>query len=96
MSSHRDGKKKLFVDEKSVAAQGTSILVRGSAARLTVASVKVRTSPVTRGSPYVIFRCLQGGRYAVSGPSPGGRTLFSDRQLCGPGHVCGAVPSDIA
>jgi hypothetical protein len=26
---------------------------------------------------------------------PGARTLFSDRHICGPGHVYGAFPSDI-
>jgi hypothetical protein len=33
----------------------------------TVASVKVRTSPVTRGSPYVIFTRSHEGSYVVFG-----------------------------
>jgi hypothetical protein len=36
----------------------------------TVASIKVRRSPVTRESPYLIFTQSQGGWYAVFEPSP--------------------------
>jgi hypothetical protein len=45
----------------------------------TVASVKVRTSPVTRGSPYVIFTRSQGGWYAIFEPSPGGPYVIFGR-----------------
>jgi hypothetical protein len=54
----------------------------------TVASVKVRTSPVTRGSPYVIFTRPQGGGTLFSNHHQGVRALFSD------GHLCGEFPSD--
>lgn len=48
-------------------------------ATVTVASVKVRTSPVTRGSPYVIFTRSQGGWYAIFEPSPGGPYVIFGR-----------------
>jgi hypothetical protein len=44
-----------------------------------VASVKLRTSPVTRGSPYVIFTRSQGGWYAIFEPSPGGPYVIFGR-----------------
>jgi hypothetical protein len=44
-----------------------------------VASVKVRTSPVTRGSPYVIFTRSQGGWYAIFEPSPRGPYVIFGR-----------------
>jgi hypothetical protein len=47
--------------------------------RTTVASVKVRTSPVTRGSPYVIFTRSQGRWYAIFEPSPGGPYVIFGR-----------------
>jgi hypothetical protein len=54
----------------------------------TVASVKVRTSPVTRGSPYVIFTWSRGDDTLFSNHHQRVHTLFSD------GHLCGAFPSD--
>jgi hypothetical protein len=45
----------------------------------TVASVKLRTSPVTRGSPYVIFTRSQRGWYAIFEPSPGGPYVIFGR-----------------
>jgi hypothetical protein len=45
----------------------------------TVASVKLRTSPVTRWSPYVIFTRSQRGWYAIFEPSPGGPYVIFGR-----------------